>query len=116
MRQDILSQFYPELVNHRYEEVEALTTVTRDATGLITDPLHTTIPILTKYEKTRILGERAMQLNAGARPTIDVDPTIIDGYQIALLELEQKQIPFIIKRPLPNGAVEYWKLQDLEFL
>jgi hypothetical protein len=35
---------------------------------------------------------------------------------IALAELERKAIPFIIKRPLPNGGCEYWKLKDLEVL
>ena len=39
---------------------------------------------------------------------------IIDGYIIAEEELKQKRIPFIIRRPLPNGGSEYWKLQDLE--
>ena len=41
---------------------------------------------------------------------------VIDGYLIALLELEQKKLPFIIKRPFPNGGVEYWNVSDLEFL
>jgi hypothetical protein len=40
----------------------------------------------------------------------------VDGYQIALLELEQKKLPFIIKRPYPNGGVEYWNVGDLEVL
>jgi len=40
----------------------------------------------------------------------------VDGYQIALLELEHKKLPFIIKRPYPNGGVEYWNVGDLEVL
>jgi DNA-directed RNA polymerase I, II, and III subunit RPABC2 len=71
---------------------------------------------LTKYEKTRILGERAKQINGGAKPFIEVKPEIIDGYLIALAELEQKKIPFIIRRPLNNGGSEYWKLNDLEII
>ena len=35
---------------------------------------------------------------------------------IAEEELKQKKIPFIIRRPLPNGASEYWKVKDLEML
>ncbi len=41
---------------------------------------------------------------------------IIDGYIIALKELELKKIPFIIKRPIPNGGFEYWYVSDLEIL
>jgi len=41
---------------------------------------------------------------------------MIDGYLIALKELDQKKIPFIIQRPLPNGGSEYWRLCDLEML
>ena len=44
------------------------------------------------------------------------DDNVIDGYLIALKEFEEKKIPFIIKRPLPNGGCEYWKAADLEIL
>jgi DNA-directed RNA polymerase I, II, and III subunit RPABC2 len=62
------------------------------------------------------LGERAKQINSGAKPFTIVDDNIIDGYLIALKELEEKKMPFIIKRPMPNGGCEYWKLSDLEIL
>jgi len=116
IRKNIISDYHPELNQLNYEEIEALCVVTRDETGAIIDPLHKTLPFLTKYEKARILGERAKQLNSGAKSFIVTDPSIIDGYVIALKELEEKKIPFIIKRPLPNGGCEYWKLKDLEIL
>ena len=116
IKQRIISDFHPELKTHNYDEIDVMSRVVRDNTGTIIDPLHKTLPFLTKYEKTRILGERATQLNAGAMAMIEVDVDMIDGYVIALKEFEQKKIPFIIKRPLPNGAVEYWKLEDLEVL
>ena len=47
---------------------------------------------------------------------VNIPDNIIDGYTIANLELEQKKIPFIIRRPIPNGACEYWKVSDLELL
>ena len=84
--------------------------------GQVIDPLHRTLPFLTKYEKARVLGERAKQLNSGAKPFVEVDPSVVDGYLIALAEFEQKKIPFIVKRPMPNGGCEYWKLRDLEVL
>ena len=80
------------------------------------DPLHTTLPFVTKYERARILGERTKQLNAGAKALVEVEPEVIDGYLIALKEFEEKKIPFIVKRPMPNGGCEYWKLKDLDIL
>lgn len=114
LKRNIINENHPELHFHNYEEINNLTTVVRDDTGKIVDPLHRTLPFLTKYEKSRILGERATQINSGAKPFIDVEPNVIDGYLIALAELEQRKLPFIIKRPLSNGGCEYWKLKDLE--
>lgn len=111
-----LQSFHPELLQHNYEEVAALTKVTRNKDGIIIDPLHRTLPFITRYERAKILGERASQLEAGAKPMIKVEPNVLDGYLIALKEFEEKKIPFIVKRPLPNGSCEYWKLQDLEII
>lgn len=116
IKQNVIAQYHPELNQHNYQEIEALTTVIRNAQGTIIDPLHKTLPFLTKYEKARILGDRARQINAGAKCFVEVESFVMDGYLIALKELEEKKIPFIIKRPLPNGGVEYWKLKDLEIL
>jgi DNA-directed RNA polymerase subunit K/omega len=116
LRKQIIQDFHPELKTHNYDEIETLSRVVRDNYGNIVDPFHKTLPFITKYEKTRILGERASQINSGAKPLINVDPDMIDGYVIALKEYEAKKIPFILKRPLPNGAVEYWKFEDLELI
>jgi DNA-directed RNA polymerase I, II, and III subunit RPABC2 len=78
--------------------------------------LHRTVPFLTKYERTRIIGQRAKQINSGSKPFVNVPQHIIDGYIIAELELKQKKIPFIIKRPIPGGGSEYWNVKDLELI
>lgn len=106
--------FHPESILHNYDEILSMSKVIRNVDGIIIDKLHRTIPYLTKYEKARILGQRAKQINSGAYPFVKVPENVIDGYIIAELELKQKRIPFIIRRPLPNGGSEYWKLQDLE--
>jgi DNA-directed RNA polymerase subunit K/omega len=116
IQKTIIQDYHPELQAHNNEEIEVLSIITRDANGTIIDPLHRTNPIVSRYEKARVLGERAKQLNAGAEPFVEIDETMIDGYTIALKEFEEKKIPFIIQRPLPNGACEYWKLRDLEIL
>ena len=102
---------------YRYrDEIEILSRVVRDDNGIVIDPLHKTMPMITRYEKARILGERAKQINAGAKIFVIIDNNIIDGYLIALKEYDEKKSPFIVKRPLPNGGCEYWKFQDLEIL
>ena len=77
------------------------------------DANHTTYPFLTLYEKTKIIGLRANQLSQGGRPFVAVPQHVTDVREIARLELEQKKLPFIVKRPLPNGSYEYWRLADL---
>ena len=111
-----VEMYHPESMSHNYDEIQTLSRVVRNSAGVIVDELHRTIPIMTKYEKTRILGQRAKQLNEGAPAFIKIDSTVIDGYLIAVKELEQKKTPFIIRRPLPNGGSEYWRIQDLEIL
>lgn len=105
---------HPECVIQNYHEIIALSVVVRDKYNNVIDGLHRTCPYLSKFEKTRVLGQRAMQINAGAPAFIKVPENIVDGYLIAELELTHKKIPFIIRRPLPNGGSEYWKLSDLE--
>ena len=115
-QQQIIQDHHPELHQHNIDEINAMTTIIKDKYGNITDPLHKTLPFITKYEKARILGERSKQIASGAIPLINIDETIIDSYIIATKEFEEKAIPFIIKRPLPSGGCEYWKLADLEIL
>ena len=116
LRDNFIVNQHPESRTHNYEEVKAMSRVSRDGRGIIIDALHKTLPFLTKYEMTRVLGQRAKQLDAGAKAFVKVPLNVIDGYHIAKLELEQKKIPFIIKRPFPNGGIEYWQVSDLEVL
>ena len=116
IKRNIISEHHPELQAHNYDEVDVLSRVIRNEYGVIVDPMHRTMPFVSKYERARIIGERAKQINAGAKPFIEVDVSVLDGYVIALAEFKEKKIPFIVKRPLPNGGCEYWKLQDLEIL
>jgi len=111
-----LEKMHPESQCINFDEVAALTRVVRDANSKIIDPLHKTAPFITKYEKARIIGARAEQIERGAMPFVEVDSHIINARTIAMMEYDLKKIPFIIARPLPNKTIEYWKLQDLEFL
>lgn len=116
IRENFIEKYHPEAKNHNFEEVKHMSRVVRNENGIIMDNLHKTLPFLTKYETARILGQRAKQLNSGAKSFVKIPPNVIDGYEIAKLELEEKKIPFIIKRPIPDGTCEYWNVSDLEIL
>lgn len=116
LNKNYIKEFHPECLNKNYDEVEKLSIIVRDKNGIIIDKLHKTIPFLTKYEKARILGQRAKQIETGSKPFINVPENIIDSYIIAELELREKKIPFIIKRPIPGGTFEYWDVRDLEVI
>jgi DNA-directed RNA polymerase I, II, and III subunit RPABC2 len=117
-----VDEFHPECFIHNYDEIIKLSVVVRDNFGIIIDPLHKTIPYLTKYERARVLGQRAKQieygknLENGSKPFVKVPENVVDGYVIAELELQQKKIPFIIRRPIPSGGFEYWSIKDLEII
>ncbi len=86
------------------------------AEGLTVDKNHLSYPFLNKYEITKIIGHRANELSQGARPYINLEKHITDPKEIARMELEQRRLPYIIKRPMPNGKFEYWRLTDLVIL
>jgi DNA-directed RNA polymerase I, II, and III subunit RPABC2 len=60
-------------------------------------------PILTRFEKARIMGARSLQLSLGAPPFIPIPKTARISLDIAMEELEQRVIPITIRRVLPNG-------------
>ena len=72
----------------------------------------TTMPYLTKFEKTKIIGVRMQQISSGAVPLVSTED-LSNTEEIVLKELEERCIPLTIKRPLPNGKYELWKLDEL---
>ncbi len=60
-------------------------------------------PTLTRFEKARIMGARALQLSLGAPPFIEIPKTARTSLDIAMEELDRRVIPIIIRRVLPNG-------------
>ena len=116
LRKKHLTTFHPESFSNNYDEISKLTRIVRDEDNIIIDPLHKTAPFLTKYEYTKILGVRAKQIDAGSTPFVKVPENMIDSYLIAKLELAEKRVPFIIRRPIANGSSEYWNVKDLEIL
>ena len=70
INRNYIVEFHPECLNHNSDEVAKLSRVIRDENNIIVDPLHKTLPYLTKYEKARVLGQRAKQIETGAKPFV----------------------------------------------
>jgi DNA-directed RNA polymerases I, II, and III subunit RPABC2 len=70
-----------------------------------------TTRFLTKYERARVLGTRALQISMNAPVMVDIGGET-DPLQIARKELLEKKIPMIIRRYLPDGSYEDWNLDE----
>lgn len=104
--------------NENDDEVECFYDIERnEVNNTLNDVLkedRITIPFLTKYEKVRVLGTRAKQISLGAKILVkNVDLTTKNPIEIAKIELSHGVIPFKIRRPLPNGKIEEWKISEL---
>jgi len=80
----------------------------------ITGEARTTTPFLTKYEKARVIGARALQISKNAPILVNLNPGEYDPILIAEKELRESKIPFIIRRFLPDGSYEDWSVQELK--
>ncbi len=71
-------------------------------------------PTLTRFEKARIMGARALQLSLGAPPFIDIPVNAATSLDISMKELEERVIPITIRRVLPNGDYQNIPLFDFK--
>ena len=63
-------------------------------------------PWLTRFEKARITGSRALQLSVGAPPLIKAPEEATSSIMLAVMEIERKALPISIRRILPNGMYQ----------
>ncbi|KAH6877804.1 RNA polymerase, subunit omega/K/RPB6 [Alternaria rosae] len=87
-------------------------TVTSEKDKKVPNDKRTTTPYMTKYEKARVLGTRALQISGNAPVLIDVEG-MTDPLQIAAKELQEKKIPLVVRRYLPDGFYEDWTCEEL---
>ncbi len=71
---------------------------------------------LTKYEKARVIGTRALQISNNSPVLVDLGKEDINPILIAEKELAEKKIPFVIRRHLPDGSYEDWKVGELNII
>jgi hypothetical protein len=110
---EVLYKHHPETILDYAEKVTPYIPLQQVPPSDGKDSAHKTQPFLSVYERTKILGFRANQLAQGAPPYIARPEHITSVFDIAKMELEQRRLPYIIKRPLPDGAFEYWRLSDM---
>ncbi|KAK9278092.1 hypothetical protein L1049_027650 [Liquidambar formosana] len=67
---------------------------------------------MTKYERARILGTRALQISMNAPVMVELEGET-DPLEIAMKELRERKIPFTIRRYLPDGSYEDWGVDEL---
>ncbi len=72
-----------------------------------------TSPFLTKYEKARLLGARSMAISLNAKINIENNNT--DSLVLSEQELQKRVLPLKLRRVLPDGSFEIWKLDELIF-
>ena len=113
---NIVDEYHNEEYHINPDEMTKLCQIKKNSKGFIDDPLHKTSPIMTKYEYTNIIGLRTKQLGDGASLMIDIPEGVMENFIIAEIELKQKVLPFVVKRPLGHGGCEYWRISDLEIL
>ncbi|KAK4516098.1 uncharacterized protein ATC70_011060 [Mucor velutinosus] len=71
-----------------------------------------TTPYMTRYERARILGTRALQISLNAPVMVELDGES-DALVIAMKELREKKVPLIVRRFLPDQTFEDWDVKDL---
>ena len=113
---EMLYKFHPETVLDYMETIVPEVPLKAAPPMNEKDGKHRSPPFLTVYESTKILGARTNQLAEGAMPFVAVPEYVTQPLEIAKLELAQRRLPFIIKRPMPDGTFEYWRLSDLMIL
>ena len=100
-----------EAGNQDGEQIELLNQ--EDGTGKAVPPAQRiTTPFMTKYERARVLGTRALQISMCAPIMVELENET-DPLQIAMKELKAKKIPLIIRRYLPDGSYEDWSIDEL---
>eukprot|EP01039_Chlorochromonas_danica_P010614 gene10614-11761_t len=92
---------------------ERVEIISRDQTkSNATGEARITTRYMTKYERARVLGTRALQISMNAPVMVDIGGET-DPLKIAMKELRERKIPMIIRRYLPDGSFEDWNIDEL---
>lgn len=110
--ENFFENFESHLISEDKSKKEQLSGVLEEQENKIKLDSRATLPFLTKYEKARILGARALQISMGSPLMVEIEGET-DALDIAAKELTKRKIPISIRRYLPNGKYEDWLLDEL---
>ena len=123
IREDGVSELTEKVIAEIDKECEIIKnreTITQDSphepTEIISEKglVITGPPTLTRFEKARIMGARALQLSLGAPVFITIPKNTVSSLEIAMEELNQRLLPIVIKRSLPNGDYQNISIDKFE--
>ena len=123
VREDNISELTEKVIAEIDKEckiIENRETVTQDSSHEPTEIINekglviTGPPTLTRFEKARIMGARALQLSLGAPVFITIPKNTVSSLEIAMEELDQRLLPIVIKRSLPNGDYQNIPIDKFE--
>lgn len=105
---------FDEMQDQALQEGENIELINQndEATLRVQPEKRITTPFMTKYERARVLGTRALQISMCAPIMVELEGET-DPLQIAMKELKAKKIPIIIRRYLPDGSFEDWGIDEL---
>ncbi|XP_057947879.1 DNA-directed RNA polymerases II, IV and V subunit 6A-like [Malania oleifera] len=98
--------------NNNNEDIPEADAGDKEEGQLPADRPRKTSKYMTKYERARILGTRALQISMNAPVMVELEGET-DPLEIAMKELRQRKIPFTIRRYLPDGSYEDWGVDEL---
>lgn len=101
----------PEGEGQEYDGTEGVDVIEQPAQP--SDRPRITTRYMTKYERARILGTRALQISMNAPVMVQLDDGETDPLEIAMKELRMGKIPFTVRRYLPDGSYEDWSVEEL---
>ncbi|KAI8817378.1 RNA polymerase, subunit omega/K/RPB6 [Fimicolochytrium jonesii] len=104
-----------EILNQDEQQIDVTTTAAPAKSGVpgpIPKHLRLTTPYMTKYEKARVLGTRALQISMNAPVMVDLNGES-DPLAIAMKELREQKIPLMVRRYMPDGSWEDWSVEEL---
>ncbi|KAG8467523.1 hypothetical protein KFE25_000839 [Diacronema lutheri] len=106
------AELYNDGFRDDFDGAEQIELRPQDGPSEISKDQRITTPYMTKYERARILGTRALQISMNAPVMVDINQET-DPLQIALKELQYRRIPITIRRYLPDGSYEDWNVDEL---
>lgn len=101
-----------DIENNENEDVPVDPIDTEDKDEVPVERPRKTSKFMTKYERARILGTRALQISMNAPVMVELEGET-DPLEIAMKELRERKIPFTIRRYLPDGSYEDWGVDEL---